>query len=358
MWSRPAARPLLARTGVVGLAVLASSALGLPAASAAPVSTVTLAPADINLSLVPDQVTGFQPLASGIYGGGFERVPVAYGGSVTFQLPPQLTSVPPALAVSLELALADGGAPTRTYRSDSAVPADQLALTDLGSGQYRVDLPADDGANGPVADLSLSPLVPTVGPGTSLLDPAPWSLEFSAGAPTAVTLTSQLFATSFLGCTAPSPEWEGCPTAATVAPGRTIEVSLPTTSTLVALGFPDLGRSAFSVTPYDSRLSDGMWLELAAVVSADARTATVTVPADLLPGRYHLNSGVGDSTGRLFSVTWANVDVVAPAVNPGLRSETGGDSQGAPVAVLALTGAAAVAGGVAVRSRQRAGAQA
>ena len=358
MWSRTASRglvrrSLLARAGVVGLAVLASSALALPAATAAPAGTVTLAPADVELSLLPDQVTGTQPLASDVWGGGFTRVPVAHGGSVTFQLPAQLAPAPPALVASLALSPGDGSTPTRTYTSDNAVPADRLALTDLGGGQYRVDLPADDGLNGPAAQLTLSPLHPTVGPGTSFVDPAAWPLEFTASAPAAVTLTSQLIASSFLGCGPAPSNWRGCPTAATVTAGQTVAVTLPTTSTLVALGFPDLSRSAFALRAYDTRDEDPMRWQLEAVVSSDARTATVTVPAAFRPGRYLLSVGVGDSTGRLFSVSYTNVDVTAPAVNPGLRSETGGD-HGSLLPVALGSAAALAVAGLAVRSRRTA----
>ena len=358
MWSRTASRGLVRRSLVVSAAVLACGALALTPASAA-AAGVELAPTEFSVGLR----TSAHPLASDVYGFGYAPVPVAFGGVVTFQLPSQLASPSATLPLSLGLATGALETPTTAYTSDSADPARLLAVTDLGAGRYQVALPADDGVSGSFGTLDLGPLAVTVaGADSSVSDPSfPWYLELSSSAPAAVELPTTLIATSFLGCGQAPVELSSCAVLATATPGRTVDVTLPASSTLVGLGLPDLSRSAFSVTPFVAQPEDGMRVTLTATLSADARTATVSLPADLRPGRYTFNSGVGDSTGRLLSVTHAVIDVVAPAVNPGLRSETGVEvGASAPVAVVALTGVGAVAtaGGLVVRTRRRAGSQA
>lgn len=360
MPSRTASRGVVRRSLVVSAAVLACGALALTPASAA-TAGIELAPTEFSVTLRPSA----HPLASDVYGFGYAPVPVAFGGVVTFQLPSQLAS--PSATLPLSLGLAPGAleTPTTTYTSDSADPARLLAVTDLGAGRYQVALPADDGVSGSFGTLDLGPLAVTVaGADSSVSDPwYPWYLELSSSAPAAVELPATLIATSSLGCgqvQAPV-EMSSCAVLTTATPGRTLEVSLPASSTLVGLGLTDLSRSAFSVTPFVTRPEDGLHRDLTATLSADARTATLSLPADLRPGRYTLNSGVGDSTGRLLSVSHAVIDVVAPAVNPGLRSETGAEVEASvPVALIALTGVGAVAtaGGLVVRTRRRAGSQA
>ncbi|MCZ2815037.1 hypothetical protein [Modestobacter sp. VKM Ac-2984] len=357
MPSRTASRGVVRRSLVVSAAVLTCGALALTPASAA-AAGVELAPTEFSVGLrtIP------HPLASTPYGIGYAPVPVAFGGVVTFQLPSQLASPSATLPLSLGLATGALETPTTTYTSDSADPARLLAVTDLGAGRYQVALPADDGVSGSFGTLDLGPLAVTVaGADSAVSDPPwPWNLELSSSAPAAVELPTTLIATSYLGCgqvEAPGDK-SSCAVQATATPGRTLDVSLPASSTLVGLGLPDLSRSAFSVTAFVPQPEDGMRISLTATLSADARTATVSLPADLRPGRYTLNSGVGDSTGRLLSVTYAVIEVAAPAVNPGLRSETGADvGASVPVALIGLTGAGAVAtaGGLVVRTRRRTG---
>jgi hypothetical protein len=351
MWSRSAARPVLARSAVVGLAVVACSGLGLSAAGAAPsAATVALSPTHVDLSVHADQVGGTQRLASKIFGRGHEPVAVAFGGTVTFQLPAQVTPAASPLVAELTFGGADGGSPVRTYSSASTDPTGLLVLTDLGAGRYQVTLPADDGVSGSVANLQLSDLVATAGAGVSVVHPGRWALGLSAEAPAAAELTSQLIAYDFLGCDIEdSLQWAACPSSATVTAGRTFDVTLPADSALVALGLPDLTQSAFSVELHPDRdMPDGGdYATLPATLSADARTATLTFPADLPAGSYLLNSGVMDSTGRVFASIASNLTVEAPAVNPGLRSETGADDDQSvlPAAlggVLVLAAAGAV----------------
>ena len=360
MWSRTAPRGLVRRSLVVSAAVMAFGALALPPASAADAG-ILLTPADVSLGLQPTA----HPLASVFFDQGYAPVPVAFGGVVTFQLPSQLASPSTTLPVSLGLATGALEAPTTTYTSDSADPARLLAVTDLGAGRYEVVLPVDDGVSGSFGSLDLGPLAVTVpGADSATVDQwSPWYLELSPSAPAAVELPTTLTASSYLGCEqAPVPvDWSSCPVLTTVTPGRTLEVSLPASSTLVGIGVPDLSRSAFSVSPFVTQPEDGMKQDLVASLSADARTATLSLPVDLRPGRYMLNAGVGDSTGQVLSVTFASIEVAAPVINPGLRSETGADvGTSVPVLGIALTGmgAAATVGGLAVRSRRRVGSQA
>ena len=366
MWSRtaprgPVRRPSVVRAGVAGLAVLASAGLAMPAAVAAPaVATITLAPDLVETSLWPDQNYGVLPVTSPQPGTGHEDVAAAWGGAVTLTLPSSVKPNGAGLAVRLDtMGGTNGNTPTRSWSSNGVSGTDPLTVTDLGGGTFRVDLPAADGVNGPDARLLVSDLVSTRGPWNTVSSEEQWDLLLSATAPASVQLTMQEHAYSVLGCPGGDLDVAGC-SAVTVTAGSTLDVALPATLRLTEVGIPDLRVSDYSLNdgPDAPSLIEEMFLPLDAAVSADGRTATLTVPTRTTPGRYFFNAVAGDGTGQLVSSTWAVVQVVAApvAVNPGLRSETGGDTGSSVLLPLALGSAAVLAaGGVAVRSR-RAGA--
>ncbi|MCZ2819620.1 hypothetical protein O2V63_04670 [Modestobacter sp. VKM Ac-2977] len=328
--------------------------LGVSAAGAAPANpTTTLAPEAVDL--VVDQPQNFGEMRAGVQGhhspGVLEMIPVAWGGTVTFALPPLLAPTGPGLEASLYSKADHMSLETRTYSTDPAVSADPLVVTDLGGSTYRVDLPADDGVNGPAARLSLTNLAPTPGSWSTLLGTPSWELEFSAGAPAAVTLTSVTSATSVLGCsTTASPTCTVVP----VTAGTAMDVVLPASSRVTELGIPDLGVSDFSLEDLPgSDLIAQARIQLDPTLSADRRTATMTIPATTKPGRYQLRSVAGGGVGQVLSTTFSVVEVVAPAVNPGLRSETGGDTGPSVLLPVLLGSVGALAVGGAVRSRRR-----
>ncbi|WP_299956418.1 hypothetical protein [uncultured Modestobacter sp.] len=341
---------------MVALAAVASLWLGASAAGAAPTNpTTTLTPESVESNLRPSQNYGPLPVQSPLPGSGFETIPVAWGGAVTVTLPPQVAPAGPTPGASLDLVGADGITPTRTYSTGAAAPADLLVVTDLGSGTYRIDMPADDGANGPTGRLALTDLASTLGSWSTFVDPALWTLEFSAAAPAAVTLTSQVVTSSAVGCQYSDLELPAC-SSVQVTAGTSMDVVLPASSHLTELGIPDLGVSDFSLNDFLSTdLIEGMSLPLESTLSADRRTATMEVPDSTEPGRYLLVSVAGDGAGQVVSGTYSVIEVIAPAVNPGLRSETGGDAGTPALLPITLGSLVALAGaGVVVRSRRSA----
>jgi hypothetical protein len=249
-------------------------------------------------------------------------VPVAYGGSVTITLPAPytVTGVPAAylaLAPTAELARAwfETGA-TRSYANPSGIPADQLDITDLGGNTFRVDMPADDGTNGPFAKLAFTNLGSSNGAFASV----PYFLfELSAGGPAAVTLSTQVFAAASDLC-------RGCE-AGVVSAGSAFDLQAPPTALLDVLGVPDLSHSAFSLQALDvDYVPTGDHAPLAATLSADARTATLAVPAGTTPGTYRLVAVAGNGSGSVISQT--SLQIVVAAANAGLRSNTGWGEHG------------------------------
>ncbi|OMQ14214.1 hypothetical protein A7K94_0218190, partial [Modestobacter sp. VKM Ac-2676] len=318
MWSRTASRgPVrrpLARIGVVSLAVVASVGLGVSGAGAAPENpTTTLAPESVQFALWSPQNSGELPVQSPLPGSGFEAIPVAWGGAVTITLPAQVAPTGPTLQASLAL-VDEANEATRTWSTGAVAPADVLVVTALGGGSHRIDLPADDGVNGPGARLELTGLASTLGAWSSFIEPVRWFLELSAGAPDAVTLASQVDAESTVGCPASDTDFSTC-TPLPVTAGTAMDVVLPAATRLDELGIPGLGHSDFALSdvPGGPQI-EGLALPLEATPSADARTATMTVPAGTRPGRYVLVSVLGDGAGQVVSATYSVVEVVAPAV--------------------------------------------
>jgi hypothetical protein len=351
MWSRtvsrgPVRRSLAVRTGVVALAVAASTGLGMPAAGAAPATTIALDPSYLEFSVHPPENLGALPVASPLPASSFTPIEVGFGGSVTFIFPALMDRYGSSLAASLDMS--DGtNAPTRTYNNQTAGGPDSLtvAATGLVDGQVRIHMPADDGVNGPYARLALTNLRP-VDPSLTFIDPAQWSLKLTATGPANVDLSPQTVGRSAMPCF----DAATCGVAATLTAGAGFDVTLPATSRVATLGIPDLRTSAFSLAPVGGA-SGGPAVPLVASLSDDGRTASLKVPAGTAPGRWELDVVLGDGTGRVVSDTVVRVDVVA-AVNPGLRSETGGGAGSAslPLVALALVG---IAGGLGVRSRRR-----
>jgi hypothetical protein len=366
MWSRGQSHPLFARSAAVGLAVLAVSGLGLSAAQAAPVTTVPLDAPKIEMSLWDAGNRGVLPLASPYPMQQTVTIPtVGLGGAVTFQLPPH---VHPAgdFGVGLEMAPDESTLPTRTYSTSPADPADVLVLTDLGGGDYRVDIPADAAADGPLGFLAVWGL--GIDGGSAVIPTSVWNLAFqlSATGPATLDVPMQLIGASGVPCLVECP-------VPSVPAGSRLDLVLPPGSALTTAGLADLSHSVVAMQPAQS---DGVPLgptyegwtpsitQLPAVLSADARTVSVTMPVDTAPGSYSVTVAASDGTAEFLTFTNVHVDVVpadsavtaapatgTPALNPGLRSETGGDDGSSSLLPVALS-ALAVAG-VAVRVRRR-----
>ena len=355
-----------ARAGVVGLAALASLGLGVPSAGAAPAATIPLDPAEVQLYVHSDQNGGALSVSDPLGSDTLTPVASGYGGSVTFTVPPELTLPNPLPEVELALAPTVEDPPTKTYSTGAALVADRLTVTDVGGGTFRVNSPADNGTDGDIGFLAFTDLAEdpaVVGPGVTHSFPALFVLNLAAGVVTPVSLTSQLVAVSAVPC------WTGCPDVATVAPGATFAVTLPSTSKLSAgLGLVDFSTSGFALVPLDSTgLPTGTPTPLTGTVSPDGLTATLTVPAGLAPGRYDLEVALADGTGDLVSVTSVHLTVAAaaapttPVHNAGLRSNTGwGEETDQASVVSPLVGlgagmvlAAGVSAGAVLRSRRR-----
>lgn len=305
----------LVRAGVAGLAVLAASGVSLPAASAAPATTIALNPASVELILHSTKNLGLLPVASPVPDDPFMTVPVGYGGSVTFTIPPQLSSPTPIPYVQLGLAPAAGSSVTRLYTSTATVPADRLTVTDLGSGKFQVDIPADDGTNGPSGHLAVTPLTSTVGAGAQFVDPAQFWLDLSGGGPASVDLPAQLVVNAGSPC-------GPCQADASVRAGSPFDVTLPVASLISASGIPDLSSSAFSFRTADQNwLAVGTATSLTGTLSSDARTVTLTLPPGTAGGRYELDVVLGDATAAVIAMAPVLLDVTA--ANPDVRSNTG-----------------------------------
>lgn len=318
---RSSLRRGLVRAGAVGLAVLAATGVGLPAAVAAPATTITLDPASVELILHSTNNLGVLPVTSPVPDDAFMTVPVGYGGSVTFTIPPQLSSPTPIPHVQLGLAPAAGSPATRLYTSTAILPADRLAVTDLGGGTFEVDIPLDDGTNGPSGHLAVTPLTSTVGAGAQFVDPAQFFLDLSGGGPVSVNLPAQLVVNAGLPC-------GPCQANASVQAGTPFDVTLPAGSLISASGIPDLSSSAFSLRAADQDwLAVGPATPLTGSLSSDRRRVTLTLPAGTAGGRYELDVVLGDATTAVVAMAPVLLDVTAATTgaraNAGLRSDTG-----------------------------------
>jgi hypothetical protein len=302
--------------------------LGLwaPAAQAAPAVSVPLDPDRVTLNAWPLNGATAAPTAVPVtYPLG--SVAVQYSGSVTVTVPSQFTPGTPVAV--LNFYPAGGGGIGRAYASDSAVPADQLVLTDVGSNQYRVDLPADDGTHvsAQMAELRLygfSSPVPG-DPGLNAVNALTHHLDFSGGGPASVPLASWVWVDTSL-CA----DLQGAFCAITPVPQgtTTVEVSLPASTSLASAGLSDLRNVTF-VQVAARENGDLFWgtsRVLSATVSADGRTATLTIPAGDFPDLFAIHVVARQGSTLVVSASLLFREQVA---NKGLRSNTGwGEHEG------------------------------
>ncbi|MDT0276000.1 hypothetical protein [Blastococcus goldschmidtiae] len=327
--------------------------MGAPSAHAAPAATVVLDPGgSLGLRLHATENVGPVNVAA-IESVAPSPVAVSYGGSVTIDLPDLVDGVPTQALLELYPSQ-EAAAPTRVYDSASAVPADQIAMTDLGAGQYRIDLPVDDGVNGPLGLVWLKPLESSAGHVTGGTadgrDIFGYWLQFSSGGPAAVTLSPQLVLSHWLDAPA-------------VRAGEGLDVTLPATSGWSAHGFTSLAGGAFTMHAVnDVGHHTGTSIPLTPVVSADARTASLSVPTGTPAGRYEVRVVLGAGTDRVLAETFVRLEILG-AVNPGLVSETSWTEDEPAAAVrwplvglgVGMVLAAGTVGAVVVRSRRTAG---
>jgi hypothetical protein len=337
---RRARRGHLVRAGLVGLAVLASTAFGLSPASAAPTSTISLAPSDVQLILYPVENSG--PLTvdritagGGIGGGGvtstYTPTPVTteWGGGVVVQLPAGLDGS--AMDVSLDLMATESSPPTRTYSTASAAP-NQLVVTDLGGGSYRVDLPADDFVNGPFGALTFDN-VTSADHRIDVVGAEPYFLQFSGTGVSVQNVAPQIMALADLPCPVVS-HGMTCPSTLVDA-GGTFAITVPAGSLLRSLGLGTLDGMALALDQFDEYgdpvgeplvLTDRPGL----VRVTDPYNATVHLPATTRGGTYGLTLVQATGTAGAISISFGELRVKGiPAtpriVNAGLLSDTGWD---------------------------------
>jgi hypothetical protein len=328
-------RRTLARTTLVGVAVLTSSALGLSSASAAAPVTISLAPTDVHVMLYPVENMGplnvhdtIDASGGGVTGQTAPVTPLSteWGGSVVVQLPPGLDGS--AMHVSLNLMPSlSSSSPTRTYSTTSAPPND-LVVTDLGSGSYQVHLPADDSVNGPWGELTLDNVTST-DPHVDVMAELPYLLEFSGTGSSVQNVAPQVLALAELPCPAASP----APCAPTpVDAGGTVAITVPPASLLRALGLGTLDDMALALGQFDENgdpIGDPLVLtdHPGLVTVSDPYHALVHLPAGLHGGTYDLTLVQATGTAGAISVTFGELQVRAiPAtpriVNTGLLSNT------------------------------------
>src|SRR4051794_13625479 len=175
----------LLRAGVVGLAVLASSALALPAAQAAPTEVITLDSVATTVGLWPQESFG-GPLPIDAAPSDIPPTPVdvAWGGAITVSMPLQLSNVATmeaSLALSPDAIL---GNATKTYSTETA----DLTVTPLAGNEIQIDMPADDGINGPIGFLTFGSFEVKGGMDIDQSTPVPYILQLSSGGPATVLL--------------------------------------------------------------------------------------------------------------------------------------------------------------------------
>jgi hypothetical protein len=340
----------LARATVVGLALLTSSALGLASASAAAAVVISLDPTDVEVMLYPVEnmgpLTAHDSMGSGdgsggLIGGPDTPAPVTteWGGAVVVQLPAGLDGS--AMRVSLDLMATMNSSPTRTYSTTTTAP-NHLVVTDLGSGSYRVDLPADDSVDGPLGGLTFE----NITSGNTHVDVGgalPYLLTFTGTGTSVRNLAPQVMAMAELPCPA-SPATPCAPTP--VDAGGTFGITVPPASLLRALGLGTLDDMALALGRFDDNgdpigeplvLTDHPGL----VTVSDAYHATVHLPATMHGGTYELTLVQATGTAGAISVTFGELQVKGiPAtpriVNAGLLSNTEWNEP--PVATAPRTG--------------------
>ncbi|HEX2073380.1 MAG TPA: hypothetical protein VHF92_06315 [Geodermatophilus sp.] len=287
---------------------------------------------------------------------GTYRLPLGYEGVVRLDLPP-LVRVD-ELKVSLELAPSVGAPATRTYQSQSTVPADLLVVTDRGNGEYDVEIPADDGVNGPIALMTFWGLAAGADADVVPLEPVTYHFQATGSFPTFMgSLRPQLVVEARMPSTGPG---------ATVPAGSTLAMTVPADSQLRALGLgdPTLPFQWGSVRELDGEGNPTGPIAWVPDVDATGDGVTVTVPQTAAAGRYGFTLSLGvaapdaPDVAAALSVTVVPFEVT-PALNPGLRSNTGWDQTDAGVSPLVGIGAGMVlAAGVitvaALRPKRRA----
>jgi hypothetical protein len=319
---------------VVGLAVLTCSALGLASASAAAAVTISLDPTDVEVMLYPVEnmgpLTVHDSMGSGSGGTGgatFTPTPVTteWGGAVVVQLPAGLDGG--AMHVSLDLMATMNSSSTRTYSTTAAGP-NHLVVTDLGSGSYRVDLPADDSVDGPVGGLTFD----NITSGNTHVDVAsalPYLLTFTGTGTSVRNVAPQVMAMAELPCPG-SPATPCAPTP--VDAGESFGITVPPASLLRALGLGTLDDMELALGRFDDNgdpigeplvLTDHPGL----VTVSDPYHATVHLPATMHGGTYELSLVQATGTAGAISITFGQLQVKAmPAapriVNAGLLSNT------------------------------------
>jgi hypothetical protein len=331
-------------TALVALGVLVPVLLAAPAADAATGVVIPLDPPEVMVSLYPVENTG--PLT--IQDAQDDRQPagtpvaVQWGGAVTVQLPAHLDGS--GMTVSLDLAPTADDSPTRSLASDATAP-DTLVVTDLGGGKFRIDLPADDSTDGPVGLLSIGS-VTSSDAGILVPDMLQYELGFRAGADPVVALSPQVLAVATVPCALTSTK--PCPPFRVTA-GATIGLTVPARSRLRELGLGTLDGLRLGLVPLDAHgdPTGGALIDLTDrpgnVSVADSYHATVRLPADTRAGTYGLVLVQATGTSGSLSITVGELRVLAapvprvtpvrrmapvravPAVNVGLRSETGWD---------------------------------
>ncbi|WP_324276668.1 hypothetical protein [Blastococcus brunescens] len=159
-------------------------------------------------------------------------------------LPPEISGS--GLVVSLGLAPATGAAPTRTYSSASAVPADQLVVNDLGSGTYEIEMPAHDAANDAWGRLGFTGLASTAGAGFTYVEPLAYQLHFNGSGGIIQYHTPELIAVVPNLCAS-------APAARCAVPsGRPFSLTVPHTSRLRTLSLAGLDSSSYAVQALDA----------------------------------------------------------------------------------------------------------
>jgi hypothetical protein len=349
---RPGRRRLAARTGVLGLAVLASTAPGVGAAGAEEPVTIPLDPTDV--AIVLEAVENFGTAAAPAEDPG--PVPVAWGGAVVLQLPDGLDAT--TLGARLELGPEVGGSPTRVLSTATPGP-DGLLASRVAPGRFTIAVPPLDPANGPIGALLVSGVTSEDG---FPVHPDTYFLELDPTAPATAELHPQVTVVADQSCD---------PTAAvhcagtTVTAGTPFRVTVPPGSELWTLGHGTLQDA--EVTLVDLTGAHDAPLPLsgdpARYATAGPWDATVTLPAELGPGRHYLSVLLGDpASGGPVTVATVELQVLAaPAVVPpaaapapttpaavvnvGLRSDTGVE---AAEAGATRTGALATGAGLLV----------
>ncbi|MGY2078533.1 hypothetical protein [Modestobacter sp. SYSU DS0657] len=359
-------RRSLQRLGLLG-AASASLVVGIaPAASAATDVRIPLAPPEVAIGGFPiENFAGvMDPMDDAATRAALQT---EYGDALTITLPAQLTTT--GAVVELVFDNDGDGTPEKTYTTDPA-GADPLSVTGLGTQVLTVTLPADDGVNGPVAELMVADLSTGLS-GNFIIDPLSYLLTLDGVGTAPLDLEPALLAISQVPCELSSATV--CPFPTPVTSGSTATLELPTPSLLRDLGLTDLTGTEVGLQPLDAAgLPTGTAVALPTTISGS--TATFVVPADAAAGSYAL--AILSPFGTSASLVAVQLEVVAPdvvaapvaptepaaptAVNAGLQSNTGvevvetGSTGTAAVAAGAGLLLLAGAGGVAVaRNRRR-----